>query len=314
MTARERLVTSLQALISHLDSGGIQDTALPGTHAAEATRLTKNGLSVVAFTTFEHFIKERVAELLGAISSAKTLPPFHDLPEALQLAATRGVVDALNFRLRQRDESLDTSAIVTLVQSHAKAIVSSHTSSVIFSDWSFGWASSNINQGTLIDFLRACNAGHLYNDIQNLLRDVGFDYSAAGLAENGNLKLSRIAGWRHVAAHNATISIDVELLRTRTAAYLAIAFAFDLLASLAVRVLIDGFSNATQPPQRSSVALRDLRPTGSQFQLSDLSRTAAGTYYSPNHCMDSLTEKETPEIGAVVVRDAQERVIDWFFH
>lgn len=315
MSARLRFTNSLQALLLHLDAGGIQDTALPGTPTSEATRLMKNGLSVSAFACFEHFVRERIAELLSMIRVADDLPPFEDLPERLQLAATKGVIEAVRFRLNSRSETLATSDIVTIAQSHAKAIASSAGSSYLFSDWAFGWASPNVGAGTLSDFLAACNAGKLFNEVSYVLQDVDFDYSAAGLAEGGGIRLGRIASWRHEAAHDATLSIDVALLRTRITVYLSVAFAFDFLASFAARVLIDSFGMyGSCDLDRSFLKLRQLVPMSTEFELQELDATPVRRYYSLSHCHAELQSVDSPLTGAVVVRDAQQQIVDWFFY
>ncbi|WP_147457446.1 hypothetical protein [Micromonospora sp. CV4] len=305
---------SLQALIYHVDSGGIQDTALPGTPAAEAIRLLKNGLSVTAFACFEHFIRSRITELLELVSTAKNLPPFQELPEGLQLAATKGAVDALKARLNMRNELMDTATIVSLAQAHAIAIASSRQMPYGFSEWSFGWSSSNIGPGVLQDFLGACGAKHLYGEIGPLLKDVSFDYSAVGLAEGSALKLARIASWRHEAAHDATISIDIELLRTRIVTYLAIALAFDVLASLAVQHLINGFiAPQVGMATRSAVGLKQLLPASVQLELQDMNGSPIQQFYSVDHCRDQFGNLDTPRNSAVVVRDTQGQIADWFF-
>ncbi|MEV4121764.1 hypothetical protein [Micromonospora sp. NPDC049645] len=315
MDARERLIKSLNALITHLDSGGIQDTALPGTPAAEAIRLLKNGLSVSAFACFEHFIRGRISELLRLVSTADDRPPFDQLPKGLQIAATKGVVEAVRFRLSQRGEGLDTPDIVALAQSHADAIASSRSNSYSFSDWTFGWSTSNVGAGTLRDFLAAVDAVQLYDQIGDTLREVGFDFAAAGLANGSVLKLGRIAAWRHEAAHDSTISVDAALLRTRVIAYISVAFAFDLLASLAVAVLINGFaSGASASASRSGISVNFLGPSGDKYQLQDRSGGDLGNFYGIAHCQDHLGKRSLPSVGAVVMRSSQGHIVDWFFH
>lgn len=314
--ADERLSLSLRALITHIDNGGIQDTALPGTPTAEATRLTKNGLSVSAFASFEHFVRGRIVELLSAITSSPDLPAFEELPERLQLAATRGVVEALRFRLNTRGDGLELKDAIEFVQEHSRVVATSLDTHYEFSNLSFGMASSNVGAGTLQDFLSACGSGRLFDEIEPLLRDIDFDYSAAGLGSDaGRLRLRNFTAWRHEAAHNATASIDLELLRTRLTAYLAIAFSFDYLASFAVRVLIDSFgAYGPSDVDRGFLTLRNLLPSGTTFELTTLSGSVVGSYYSVAHCADALSKTSLPLTGAVLVRDAQNQVLQWFFY
>ncbi len=316
MTSQESFVWSMRSLLEQIDSGAIQDKALPGTSAAEATRLEKNGLSVAAYASFEHFVRGRIAELLSEISSSPDRPPFHDLPEKLQVAATQGVVDALRFRLNLlRSESLETSDIVELTCAHAGKVHSSLSTEYEFSDWSFGWSTSNISAGTLSDFLQAVNAPALFNEIESVLKELRFDFASAGLTENGNFRIKRFSSWRHGAAHDATLSIDVQLLRTRITAYLAIACTFDFLASLAVRILVDGFGPyGPVVPDRADVRLNELNYAGGdELEFHD---GAAGQqrFYSVKHCQETLGSRSLPLSGLVVVRDLQQQLVDWFFY
>lgn len=316
MTAQESFVWSMRSLLEQIDSGAIQDKALPGTAAAEATRLEKNGLSVAAYASFEHFVRGRIAELLLEISASPDKPPFHDLPEKLQIAATQGVMEALRFRLNLlKSESLDTSDIVDLTCLHAGKIHSSLSANYEFSEWSFGWSTSNISAGTLSDFLQAVNAAAFFTEIESVLREVRFDFASAGLTENGNFRIRRFSSWRHGAAHDATLSIDVQLLRTRITAYLAIACAFDFLASLAVRILVDGFGSYGQvTPDRSDVQINELNDAGGgELELRENGATQ-DRFYSVKHCQETLGSRSLPLSGLVVVRDLQQQIVDWFFY
>lgn len=314
MSAQQQLVWSLTSLLKQVDSGAIQDTALPGTSAAEATRLQKNGLSVSAYACFEHFIRERITELLEKISTAPDRPEFHDLPLNLQTAATKGVVDALRFRLNMRAEGMDVAQVVDLSRNHARAILSSAGKTYEFSALMFGWSTSNVGPSTLSDFFNACGAPNFFTEFEGVLRDMKYDYAAAGLTENGSFRLRRLAGWRHEAAHDATLSIDIQLLRTRITAYLALACAFDFLASLAVRILVDSFGPyGSVKADRRYTRILELTPDGVEYRLSDASGTLLGQYFSILHCQQDVGSKAAPLDALIVVRDQQGQAIDWIF-
>ncbi|MFC3687208.1 hypothetical protein [Aquipuribacter hungaricus] len=278
-------------------------------------RALKNGLSVTAFACFEVFIRERLDELLVELTKCPTLPDFDQLPEALQMAATKGVVDALRFQLNQRRENLDTQTVVALSQRHAGMIASTAGRPFELSDWSFGWASSNVGPGVLVDFLNALKAPKLYSEIPKVLQDVDFDYAAAGLADGNKFALARLGGWRHAAAHDATASVDLALLRTRITSYLSVAFAFDLLASFAMRVLVDEFSGYGEvAPDRNCLLLRQFVPVVPAFELQDISGGRLQSYYAWAQCRADIGELPTPLTGAVFERDVQGQIVDWFFH
>lgn len=289
--------------------------ALPGTPAAEATRLLKNGLGVASFACFEHFFRERTAELLTTISAAPDLPPFHELPDGLQLAATKGVVEAVRYRSRLRDESLDTASVVTMVQNQAKFVTSTADSSYSFSDWTFGWDSPNVTIASLRSYFDALGCGGLFNYMDKVLKDAGYDAAAAGIAEGANLKLSRVAAWRHEAAHDATLTIDVQILRTRITTYIAVAMAFDYLASLATRLLLDRFSGMGPflPLSPDDMQVYTLNTVGDQHELRDAHGIAIHTYFSAAQLRQELPERPLPGLGMVVVNDAQRLAVDWLF-
>jgi hypothetical protein len=309
------LVKSLNALLLHIESGAIQDTALPGTASAEATRLVKNGLSVSTFACFEHFVRSRMAELLRLIETSPDLPAFDDLPQALKGASTKGVVEALRYRLSVGSDELDFQAMVALVQEQASRMASTRTAGYQFSHLAFGWSRANVNGATLQEFLGACGAPKFFNEFSHVLQAFGFDFSAAGLAENGQFKIGRLAQWRHVAAHDATHKVDVQILKTRIVAYLSLAAAFDFLGSLAVRILIDGFGlyGPTSPEVSASGISLLVRGTGDSVTRTSVDGTAA-TFYSLAHCRDSLGSADLPLNGIVVALDSSSQLVDWFFH
>jgi hypothetical protein len=313
MSAREKLTWSLIAVVRHIDNGGVLDSTLPGAPTAEAMRLLRNGLSVSSFACFEHFVRERIAELLDAIANSSALPPFKDLPEQLQLAATKGVADAMRFRLDLRNDSLDTATVVSMAATHATAVASVTSTKYRFSPWAFGYASSNVNVGTMNSLLDACGGSHLKKDFATIFKAVDFDYIAAGLGDAQKLKLGNISGWRHEAAHDATLAIDAQLLRTRIFAYIAVACAFDILASLAVVELIDTFATKADPAAKlSNITISLLKPDGDEFRH----ETPSGhsTVYSVKQLKDTLSEKVLATTGVVVIFDASDQVVDWFFH
>ncbi len=314
MSAREQLTASLQALLGHIDSGAIQDTALPGTPSAEATRLVKNGLAVSAFTSFEHFVRQRMSELLVEIEAAPDAPPFQDLPEGLQLAATRGVIEALRFRMGLNSDDLELKDAIALAQLHAGRIVSTGSSGYQFSPLAFGWARSNISAGTLNEFFSACGARHFGAQLGGVLTRQRFNFAAAGLSDSGQLKVKRLSQWRHSAAHDANHDIDVPVLRTRITAYLALAAAFDFLASLAVRILLDGFGvYGHAKPEANASDIYHLVPGNSGgFELERPAHQKQH-FYSIEHCQTVLGVLAMPLNGMVVVRDAADQVVDWFF-
>lgn len=310
--AREQFLQSLNALMDHLNAGGIQDTALPGTATAEAMRLVKNGVSVSSFTCFEHFYRGRTKELLDILTSDPSRPSFPDLPNRLQMAATRGVIEALRFYFNRTDGSLDVTDIVSIAQAHAATIASSSQTNYSISEMAFGHAGSNIGAGSLKDFLTACDGAPYFDQIADVLTAIKFDYVAAGLASSGALKLSGFALWRHDAAHDATFNVDVALLATRISAYVAIAAAFDFLASLAISNLLTPSPSPTRRDWRS-VSRYELVPANPDFELLDSNGTSAGSFYSVSHCKSTLGESTLPYTKFIVVRGIADRISDWFF-
>lgn len=316
MSARSDFTYSLTSALEQIESGAINDLGLPGSPAFESGRLVKNGLAVAAFASFEDFIKGRIAELLRAISDAPDRPVFENLPPALQTASTIGVIDAMQFRLSGRSKLYSGDEVIKKAREHAGLVADMEGYDYRFSEWSFGHASSNISAGTIDEFLAACNSRYRFSHFGDILKSVGFDYAAAGLAaENGQFSARDLFAWRHASAHNAGQQLDVELLTTRIVAYLAVASVFDYVSSRAVSDLI------SQPPSnRVHEEAWEWPVSILQFQMRDEPLTLTGhplpveeAIFSVGQAKNILGDGKLALDCMIAVRSRQGRVQEWFF-
>lgn len=302
-----------------MDRGEIRDSALPGTLPHEAMRIVKNGVAVSSFACFETFVRDRTYELLQLISKSPNCPPFSHLPKELQAAATNGVIDALKFRLNPRLGLISGDDLVREAQIHAAYIAGTANPSFEFSPWTFGYSSSNIGAGTLTDFFASAGAPKLNNEFGRMLDLINYDYQAAGLTnEHGSFKLSKLFSWRHDAAHNSGLSLDVEVLQTRIHGYLAVALAFDCLASFAIKCLLDSFVTGLDYDPRVS----DLDFAYLMFPVLDGSIAAEASgfiepltadVFSPANARSVLGDESVPSQGVVVVQGSTRIALDWFY-
>lgn len=314
MTASADLCKSLNALVDHVERGEIRDTALPGSPPAEAMRLVKNGVSVSAFSGFEHFIRTRVSELLNTICSHPQRPQFTDLPIDLRTAATMGVVEALRFQLSPRQGKYTREESIARVIAEAADIASLRDHSYTLPGWSFGHSGSNVTAGTLTEFLKALGLPNPQKELADTLDRIGFDTTAAGLrSESGELTLKDAFVWRHTAAHDAQVSIDAEVLITRITGYIAIATAFDYLATRATsKLLVPGGTSPTGIGYLDFPSLDGTSPPTCR-EMSKDAEEAIRHAFTPAAARAALAKDSIPPAQMIVIRDQRTQPRDWFF-
>lgn len=313
-SARAEFVFSLTSLLQHMQHGGFSDRELPGSKAAEAMRVVKNGAAVTAFAAFERFVRLRVNELLDELSKAPNGLSFDDLPDAMKKAATIGAMDGIKQQVKYAP---DAAAKVRITLAEVERIARNSKGGVLsFSTFTFGYAASNVDGSVLKDFLKACGAGALNEQYLAFLIDLGFDASAVGLvAASGNIDLQTMAGWRHESAHDAALTLDASILKTRVHAYLALACTFDVFASRAVQHLISFTDPAARLPlEVHGVQVCNVRPLTDSEKVR-VDEPDGEEFFSFRQCADDFGKE--PLLGdgysVVVGRDVEDFLVDWFF-
>ena len=115
-----------------------------------AAHLRLNGLSVVAFSSLEDFIRRRTYEVIRWLGEQSV--PFASLPKSLQSTILIGTLKGLNFSL-DRAEKDDRSFIVQL-----EGLLLGQTGEngkFVPSEYFFGRSASNISAGVVKQLLQA---------------------------------------------------------------------------------------------------------------------------------------------------------------
>jgi hypothetical protein len=184
----------------------------------------------MAFALLEDFIKARTGEILERVGAG--LATFVDLPHALRVAATAGVVRALYYQDRFQDKQ--SSIYFTHYQVHSSRIASTASSAFEISPLAFGFDQPNLNSKVVENILNAFNIEQPWNAIESVARRTGVGVPALRRAFESAMYR------RHDAAHRADADVESSDLEGLVTEVLGIAVGTDLSLSLALRRILDG--------------------------------------------------------------------------
>lgn len=225
MAARDALVHTLRVLADCLSDGALVDKAPSEVAHNLRAAMLRQGLAVLAFSTMETFVRDRVGEVLGSFSN-KNLK-FSDLSPALQRGVTLGAFEGVRFRLKMKppDQKVEWLAASLLPIAQVKAEVSN------LSGLSFGCSSSNIAEDDIKEVLSAFGVVEPWRQITILssrLRAAVLDAKSEFIA---------IKDRRHESAHTVVGSVPHADLESSLRSVRGICAAFDvLLTSAAVSI------------------------------------------------------------------------------
>ncbi|WSD65355.1 HEPN domain-containing protein [Actinacidiphila glaucinigra] len=271
----------------------------------DPSRLMRNGLAVVAYSSFEDFFATRTGEVLGSFDATRVA--FDQLPEKLKEAATIGAVRALGFRMNFETDAATKRAYV---QSNASVISTTGTSGYQFSPLSFMPSSSNLSDEDIEKCLKALLVEGPWMELEKITSRIG--YGIVGLRQ----RLKQLASQRHEAAHAAHADISVADLRQFPHDLLAISAAFDAAFSRAVDVILRrGHSSNTQtkiPAIADSVELRFIDYDGKVYSEKPAGGGRARKRYgTAEEAWRGAVSRSIPGKSLLVLRDEQQRPLDW---
>ncbi len=191
----------------------------------DPARLLRNGMAVVGFNALEDFLKQRMGEVLKAISGGPI--PFADLPESLQRGATVGAAHALRYQARMRVSRGEFPAARDLVQRTGRAMASIDNQRYVLSELSFGYGDANLNEDAVTKMLSSLGVAGGWLALAGLAQRSGLNLP--GLANDYRNALRR----RHTAAHDPSADVPLSDLQAFTRQAMAVALAFDGLVSRA---------------------------------------------------------------------------------
>lgn len=219
MSARDSLLATLAVLKDCLNDAALVDKAPTDfAHNARA-RMLRQGLAVLVFSTVESFIRERTAEVLRSFTNRSL--SFADLSPALQKATTIDALEGVRFRLKLQPVA---DKIAWLVANLAP--ISGATKNVrALSDHSFGYSTSNIDEGGVQKILNAFGVDSAWDQVTSLTSRLGVAILDA------KAEFESIKKRRHSSAHALTAQVYYTDLQNSVRSALAICLAFDLLLS-----------------------------------------------------------------------------------
>lgn len=156
-----------------------------------SAHLRLNGLTVVAFSVLEDFIRRRIYEIVRWLGEKDV--PFAALPSELQAAILIGTLKGLNFSL-ERAEKGDRGFIIQL-----EGMLLGQTGEngkFVPSEYFFGRSASNVSEGAVRGLLQAVG----FNDVEKALDHIGQTFRVS--ITTGIFSIfGRLASKRHSAAH-----------------------------------------------------------------------------------------------------------------
>lgn len=304
-SARTTFLTHLNAYRRAVQEPVLLGNSPPKTRPDHSARLLRNGLSVVGLAIVEEFIRNRSAELLGAISLAGL--PLGALPDKLRHAVTVGAVRVLAYQIQGMER--DGEDPLPLTRQTARAIASSSRQRIAVAPISLHWTKSNISPDFIQESLQSLLVEKpVWTEMTRFAQRAGFTIP-------GSLKtvFSATLTERHRAAHRA--NNDALLLHVRAYARhaLAVCMAYDALASRAARLCRDqdlGYGAGTGVTQ-ATVPIRWIADTGSGFE----ERIAGGSVVaSSSRLRDARRDsiRRAKPNGEVVIQLDRNSVPDWW--
>ncbi|MGX1951150.1 hypothetical protein ACWIGY_12760 [Streptomyces anulatus] len=271
----------------------------------DPSRLMRNGLAVVAYSSFEDFFASRTGEVLDSFDATRV--GFDQLPEKLKEAATVGAIRALGFRM---NFEADASTKRAYIQRHSALITTTATSGYKFSPLSFMPSSSNLSDEDVERCLKALLVEGPWVELEKVTSRIG--YGVAGLRQ----RLKQLAAQRHEAAHAAHADISVADLRQFPHDLLAFSAAFDAVFSRAVdEILRRGVSSNPQVKISSIADTVDIcfidfdgKIYSEKLEGKDRARKR---YDSLEEAWRGSVGRSTPGKSLLVLRDGQQRPLDW---
>ncbi|MFI1723750.1 hypothetical protein [Streptomyces sp. NPDC020489] len=271
----------------------------------DPSRLMRNGLAVVAYSSFEDFFATRTGEVLESFDA--TLVAFDQLPEKLKEAATVGALRALGFRMNFEP---DAASKRSYIQLHAASIATTSSSGYKFSSLSFMPSSSNLSDEDLERCLKALLVEGPWLELEKITSRIG--YGVVGLRQ----RFKQLASQRHEAAHAAHADISVADLRQLPHDLLAISAAFDAIFSRAVdEILTRGHSVDAQ--KKISLIAESVELCFIDFDGKKYSEKVEGKDRARKR-YDSVEEAWRGALGRslkgktlLVMRDEKQRPVDW---
>jgi hypothetical protein len=219
--AKSNFLERIAILKRTLSSDFLRDNGVAVSTHNEKARILRNGISIIAFTILEDFIKDRTGEVLQSIGTSSI--NFNSLNQEIQQAATinalRSIQERANNLKRGNEDWL------TFIQNETSQIASTSGFPYSISKFSLGWDKSNLSKDDIPKFMKILNVEGGWNSIRHVTTNANVT-----LVGPDNFFLNA-ANRRHKAAHNPNANSLYSDLIDFYRDVKSFAFAYDALIS-----------------------------------------------------------------------------------
>lgn len=203
-------------------------------HNMQANLLRK-GLVITNFCYFEDFIKKRVRECLGSMTSIFSEPGSvpEDLQRRFTVKALEGVLNRVK-KLDRKSSGHSWDEVFSFICQETGHISSLEGASYSISGYAFGWDKENISETDISGVFKEFYISDVWRKISVIAQSI--DYILLQPKE----EFSNIAQTRHKAAHVAGYTITINDLERLVKNTFVLAFSMDYLLTYSVKLLMEG--------------------------------------------------------------------------
>jgi len=267
------------------------------------SKALRNGIAIIGFSVLEHFIRERIGEIL--ISFNRVSIPFEKLPDRLKITATKGAIKGIANRMKYEDNA------IAFTQAESSIVATSLNTTYQISKYSLGWDSSNLREEDVGAIFKCFNILDGWNLINALSRRLNMTI----LSSKDSFK--NAAHRRNDAAHNITAQIHPTDLNNFVREAYVIALGFDLLVSLAYNRIYfcneDYLKNGVKIKEED-IALRTVRFDGKRWkEYREGGRRAVKTAYTKEELWPNALLRAKKNNEFLLSFDASGFPLEWVF-
>jgi hypothetical protein len=298
--ARKTFFDRLAVLTRTLDSEYLRDVGVTTSIHNEKARILRNGISIIAFTILEDFIKQRTGEVLKSVSSASIT--FNSLSPKFQEATTIDAIKSIQAKVNNMKNAQENW--LDFIQKEAGKIASTANFPFDVSEFSLGWEKSNLSKDDIPRFMKIFNIEKGWATIQLVTA------KANSTLPSPESVFTSAAQRRHKSAHDPTANslyIDLENFSKDIKSLL---FAYDILISKGIHHII------TKNPEQVSadkINIRFLiRYNGKWGEFSGNTARPIRLDNNYNRLLAKVRERATRRNEAVVIKRNSGEIYKWF--
>ncbi len=294
----ERIAIFKRALSSEF----LKDNGVAPSAHNEKARLFRNGISIIAFTILEDFIKDRTGEIVETIGTSSInfnlLSP--EIQQATTLTAMRSILEKATSLKRGNEDWL------TFIQQETSYIASTSAFPFSVSKFSLGWEKSNLVKDDISRFLKIFNIDGGWNSIHHVTANANVT-----LVGPDNFFLNA-ANRRHRAAHNPNANSLYSDLIDFYRDVKSFAFAYDALLSNGLQHIV------TRNPvsvNHSHILLRFLiKDSGIWKEYRSIPSRAIKVDRNYNRILAQAKRRAASKNAILVIKNSISEIHNWFIN